>query len=105
MTFEIARPERLSRWKIFIKYIFAIPHLVVLYLLNGVRSVLVLIAFFSILFTKRYPRSLFDFTVGVDRWNYRVGAYIMLLTDAYPPFGLAADPSGPAPAFAASAAS
>ncbi len=47
-----------------------------------------IIAWFAILFTKRFPRGLFGFIVGVNRWNYRVGAYTALLRDEYPPFSI-----------------
>jgi len=93
-------PERLSRWKIFVKWLLAIPHFIVLYFLQFAQSIAVLIAFFAILFTGRYPRSLFDFVVGVDRWNWRVSAYLFLLTDTYPPFSLASDVGGEPLAFA-----
>lgn len=99
VTFDLARPESLSRWKIFLKWLFVIPHLIVLYLLDIALSVVELLAFFAILFTKKYPRSLFDFTVGVFRWTYRVYAYMWLLTDAYPPFSMAANPEGSSPSF------
>lgn len=100
VTVTLAYPQSLSRWKIFLKWLFVIPHFIVLYLLNIARSVCVFVAFFSILFTKTYPRGLFDFVVGVDRWTYRVYSYIFLLTDAYPPFSMDGTPPGSAPAFA-----
>jgi hypothetical protein len=57
--FDVEYPERLSRWKIFVKWLLAIPHFIIVGLLLTVNSVLVLIAFFSILFTKKWPRGLF----------------------------------------------
>jgi hypothetical protein len=100
VTLTLDYPESLSRWKIFLKWLFIIPHLIVLYLLNAARSVCVFIAFFSVLFTKTYPRGLFDFVVGVDRWSFRVYSYMFLLTDAYPPFSMDPNPGGAAPAYA-----
>ncbi len=86
LRYEVEYPEELSRWLIFVKLLLAIPHLLILYALNAVSSVITLIAFFAILFTKRYPRGLFDFTVNVNRWNANVMAYLMLFRDEYPPF-------------------
>ena len=100
VTLSLDYPQSLSRWKIFFKWLFAIPHLIVLYLLNIARSVCVFVAFFSILFTKTYPRGLFTFVVGTDRWTYRVYSYLFLLTDAYPPFSMDANPGGASTAFA-----
>ena len=71
------------------KWFLVIPHLIVLAVL-GVGAVLaVVVAWFAILFTSRYPRALFDYVVGVGRWALRVQAYATLLvTDEYPPFAL-----------------
>ncbi|MEP1124468.1 MAG: DUF4389 domain-containing protein [Ilumatobacter sp.] len=79
----------LNRWLPLVKWLLAIPHYVVLVLL-GVGAVgAVVIAWFSVLFTGRYPRPLFDFVEGVFRWVLRVQAYAFLLvTDRYPPFRL-----------------
>jgi Domain of unknown function (DUF4389) len=86
--FSVEYPERLSRWKIFVKWLLAIPHLIIVYLLQAVASVMVLIAFFAILFTKRWPRGMFDFMVQIQRWTLNVTAYsITLMRDEYPPFG------------------
>ena len=79
----------LNRWLPLVKWLLAIPHYVVLIVLWLAAIVAVVVAWFAILFTGRYPRSLFDFVVGVGRWSLRVGAYAFLLvTDRYPPFSL-----------------
>lgn len=87
--FTVAYPERLSRGLIFVKWLLAIPHMIVLYVLALVANVLTFIALLALLFTGRYPQGIFDFVLGVNRWNYRVGAYLFLLRDEYPPFRLA----------------
>jgi len=79
----------LNRWLPLVKWLLAIPHVVVLFFLVIAAFVVVVIAWFAILFTGRYPRGLFDFVVGVGRWGNRVIAYAaMLATDRYPPFRL-----------------
>jgi hypothetical protein len=79
----------LSRWMPLVKWLLAIPHYIVLALLAIVAMFVVVIAWFAILFTGRYPKSLFDYVVGVGRWGLRVNAYAWLLvTDRYPPFSL-----------------
>src|SRR5712671_4012142 len=70
----------LNRWLPLVKWILAVPHYVVLAILAAAACVCVIIAWFAILFTGRYPRSLFDFVVGVFRWWVRVSAYAFLLT-------------------------
>jgi Domain of unknown function (DUF4389) len=79
----------LNRWLPLVKWILAVPHYIVLAILAVAACVCVIITWFAILFTGRYPRSLFDFVVGVFRWALRVTAYAFLLTtDRYPPFSL-----------------
>jgi hypothetical protein len=86
IRFDVQYPERLSRWKIFVKWLLAIPHLIIVYLLSIVLNVMVLIAFFAILFTRKWPRGMFDFAVQIQRWTWNVYAYVFLLRDEYPPF-------------------
>lgn len=82
-------PAELNRWLPLVKWFLAIPHYIVLAFLGLAAFVCVVIAWFAILFTGRYPRGLFDFVVGVGRWGTRVTAYAFLLTtDRYPPFSL-----------------
>jgi hypothetical protein len=79
----------LARGMPLVKWLLAIPHYIVLFFLYIAAFVCVVIAWFAILFTGRYPRSLFDFVVGVGRWHLRVAAYMFILvTDKYPPFSL-----------------
>jgi hypothetical protein len=98
---HIEHPQHLSRGLVLVKWwLLAIPHFLVLALVNGtgggmwsrqapgLKNLLVLIAAIALLFTARYPRGLFDFVVGLNRWGLRVGAYVLLMTDHYPPFRL-----------------
>jgi hypothetical protein len=121
-------PERLSRGLIFVKWLLAIPHFLVLAIFVGgglwlgtrggtgdgwdngsnagwsLVGLLVLIAAIVLLFTGRYPKPIYDLVLGMDRWALRVGAYVGLMTDRYPPFRLdqggtdpASVPAGPTP--------
>ena len=89
---EIDYPDAerdLNRWLPLVKWLLAIPHYVVLFFLSIGAVFAIIVAWFAILFTGRYPRGLFDYVIGVGRWSLRVQAYAFLLvTDRYPPFSL-----------------
>jgi hypothetical protein len=95
VRFDLAYPERLSRGLIFIKWLLIIPHIIVLYIVSMLISIILFFAWFAILFTGRYPYSFFEFVTGYMRWIYRVTTYFMLMTDAYPPFSLGNTPASP----------
>ncbi|MEX5718607.1 DUF4389 domain-containing protein [Geodermatophilus maliterrae] len=125
---DVTYPERLSRGLIFVKWLLALPHYLVLALFvgggvwfgagwgsgddawddgwafGGLVALLVLVAGVVLLFTGRYPKPLYDFVLGMDRWALRVAAYTGLMTDRYPPFRLdmggtdpGSVPAGPLP--------
>src|SRR6184192_1004050 len=81
--------RQLNRWLPLVKWFLAIPHYIVLFFLGIGALVAVIVAWFAIIFTGRYPENLFRYVVGVIRWSNRVTAYAFLLvTDEYPPFQL-----------------
>jgi hypothetical protein len=89
LNFSYPDASQLNRWLPLVKWLLAIPHYVVLFFLGIGALVAVIIAWFAILFTGTYPRSLFDYVVGVFRWSNRVNGYAFaLVTDQYPPFSL-----------------
>jgi hypothetical protein len=111
---DVEYPERLSRGLVLVKWwLLAIPHLIVVGVLAGTWQVgdadgvqitvggligaLTLAAGLMLLFAGRYPTPLFDLLVGLNRWVYRVVAYVALMTDSYPPFRLDQGPEEPAP--------
>jgi Domain of unknown function (DUF4389) len=108
---EIDYPERLTRWLVLVKWVLAFPHYLIVSVFvgggwwaasggwdrddewhgggrPGLIVVLVVFAAIALLFTTRYPRGIYDFVLGLNRWVYRVVAYVTLMTDVYPPFRL-----------------
>ena len=97
--FDVAYPEQLSRGLVLVKWwLLAIPHYLIVglfiggtwaaYHFGGLVSVLTVIAAVIVMFTGSYPRSVYDFVLGMNRWVLRVAAYASLMTDEYPPFRL-----------------
>ena len=111
---DVAFPENLNRWLVLVKWFLAIPHLIVVGILVGGSSsateqngwssngsiglitILALVAVVVLAFNARYPREIFDLLLGLHRWIFRVYAYMLLMTDTYPPFRL--DTGGGEPA-------
>ena len=95
---DVPYPERLSRGLVLIKWwLLAIPHYIIVALFQGsggdrggpgLAPILAIFAAVALLFTGKYPESIFHLVVGMNRWTYRVCAYASLMTDRYPPFRL-----------------
>jgi hypothetical protein len=114
---EVDYPHELSRGLALVKWwLLAIPHYLIVAVfvdtgwtiwglhdgwgaasLGGLITLMVLIAAISLLFTARYPKSIYDFVLGMNRWVFRVLAYALLMTDRYPPFRLDMGGEEPAP--------
>ncbi len=91
LTFIVDQPEKRSRVTTFFRLILAIPWLIAVYVLEIVALVVVVIAWFVLLFTGRWPQGLYDFAVGVLRFYARTISYLVLLSDDFPPFSLSDD--------------
>jgi hypothetical protein len=87
---DVSYSETLSRWLIFVKWLLAIPHLIIVGAFGYVFQLLVFIAIFTVLFTRKWPKGMFDFAVGMRRWQLNTYSYTLLLRDEYPPFTLEA---------------
>jgi Domain of unknown function (DUF4389) len=88
VTAEVEGQEEYERLLPLVKWLLLLPHYLVLIVLGLAAVVAVVISAFAVLFTQRYPRGLFDFVLNVHRWAWRVAAYLLLMTDRYPPFAL-----------------
>ena len=85
---EVDDPGEMNRWLPFVKWLLAIPHYIVLWLLEIAVFVVLVINLFIVLFTGKWNEAMREFVIGVARWYTRVFAYVFFLTDAYPPFSL-----------------
>ena len=85
-----ARPLRRNRLTVLLRFLMVVPQVLVLYFVDIALAVVLLIAWFAVLVTGRWPEGLRQFSVSVSRWQARVQAYLQLVTDEYPPFGFAA---------------
>jgi hypothetical protein len=83
---DIAYPEHTDRWRPLVQWLLAIPYLFIASILYWLTGILTFVAFFTILFTKRIPREMFELMVPGLRWNLRGNAYAYFMTDRYPPF-------------------
>jgi hypothetical protein len=92
---EIDYPDRLSRLTTFFRAILWIPHYIVLFVLFIGFFFSTVLAWFAVLFTGKYPEGLWNYGLGVHRWQLRVASYILLQTDRYPPFSLEDDADYP----------
>jgi len=92
----IVRQAEYRRLLPLVKWLLLIPHYVVLSVLGLAAFVVIVVSWFAVVRTGRYPRGVFDFVVGVLRWGWRVAAYHFLMTDRYPPFTLDDEPGYPA---------
>ncbi len=98
-TLDVEYPEELSRWKPFVKWLFAIPQLCIVALFMGgwhfafvwapgLVGLLTLVGIVVYAFRRVYPPEIYRFVIGMVRWGFRVGAYVALMRDEYPPFRL-----------------
>jgi hypothetical protein len=89
-VFDVARPSGgRNRLSVGLRIFYVIPHIIVLVFLNVAWALISIVAWFAILITGGYPRGLYEFAVGVLRWDLRVEAYLLLMRDEYPPFRFA----------------
>ncbi|UCD38222.1 MAG: DUF4389 domain-containing protein [Fidelibacterota bacterium] len=102
-TLDVEYPEHLTQWMVLVKWLLALPHYLVLAVFLGWEShsatygdhqhggllwILVIIVAIVLLFTGKYLKDIFKLVMGINRWSYRVWAYVALMTDQYPPFRL-----------------
>src|SRR3954452_18795249 len=92
----VAYPEHIENWRPLVQWLLAIPYLFVAGVLYSLTGALAIIAFFTVLFTERIPREIFELMLPGLRWNVRGNAYAYFMTERYPPFVWAAPTAAPA---------
>lgn len=92
---DFEAPNEIARWRPFVHFIMAIPHFIILYGLELLAGAVTFIAFFAILFTKKYPDGLFGVATMAYRYSYRVGTFALYMREAYPPFEFSTDLEDP----------
>jgi hypothetical protein len=95
LIIDATHQEHYNRFLPLVKWLLALPHYIVLFFLAIGLLFSILISWFAVVFTRKYPRALWDYNVGVMRWAWRVVSYVYLLTDKYPPFSLEPEPDYP----------
>ena len=93
---NVERQDEYSRFMPLIKWLLVIPHAFVLVLLGIAAMIAIFIGFFAVLISGRYPRPLFEVVLAAYRYGWRVGAYVYLMADRYPPFTFGPAPDYPA---------
>lgn len=93
-SLSVDYPRELNRWMPLVKWLLAIPHYIILLFLGIGGVFVVILSFFIVLFTGKWPESFRSYLVGTQRWSFRVGTYVLFLRDEYPPFSLQ-DGTGP----------
>jgi hypothetical protein len=92
---DLDAPNKIARWRPFVHFIMAIPHLFISRALSALGGVVTFIAFFAILFTKTYPEGLFKVSVMAQRYSWRVTSFVFYLREAYPPFEFSSELEDP----------
>jgi hypothetical protein len=83
---DLEAPNKIARWRPFAHFFMGIPHFIINQALQALLGAVTFVAFFAILFTKKYPEGLFKFAVMAERYNWRVTSYALFMREAYPPF-------------------
>lgn len=83
---DLEAPNEIARWRPFVHFIMGIPHFIINQALQALTAAVTFVAFFAILFTKKYPEGLFRFSVMAQRYNWRVTSFALFMRESYPPF-------------------